>query len=63
MTADQIRALRKRLGLTQQALAYRIGSSVDSVRKWEQGVKTPGSHYASLLEALSASGAASEGTG
>lgn len=38
---DTIAAWRKRQGLTQQALAEMIGSSVTSVANWEQGRYDP----------------------
>jgi len=61
MTKDDIKALRTKLSLSQQALAYKLGVSVDAVRKWEQGSRTPGPRTTALLEALSASQTASEG--
>ena len=36
-----IKALRKRLKLSQQAFADRFGLSVGAVRDWEQGRRTP----------------------
>jgi putative transcriptional regulator len=55
MTPDQIKDLRKRLGLSTMALAIRLGVSVDTVRSWEQGVRTPRPAVLSLLRALDAS--------
>ena len=40
-TGPRIKALRKRLGLTQEALARRIGTTVTSVSRWENGGSTP----------------------
>jgi len=36
-SAVDVRALRKRLGLTQAAFAARYGFSIGRVRDWEQG--------------------------
>lgn len=36
-----VRAIRKRMGLGQEAFARRHGFSVGAVRDWEQGRKTP----------------------
>ncbi len=41
MTADEIRSLRDRLGLSQTAMAVRIGVSVDALRKYEYGIRFP----------------------
>lgn len=37
MTAKLIKALRKRLGDTQEAFAQRLGVSYVSVNRWENG--------------------------
>lgn len=52
MTADEIRALRDRLGMTQTALAYHLGVTVDTVRKYEQGQRSPSSRIAAILSEL-----------
>ena len=36
-----VKAIRKQLGLSQQAFAARFGFSVGSVRNWEQGTRQP----------------------
>lgn len=36
-----VRAIRGRLGLTQQEFAGRFGFSVNTVRHWEQGRRVP----------------------
>jgi len=43
--AATIRQLRQHLGQSQQAFAVTLGVSVDTVRKWEQGISKP-SHMA-----------------
>ena len=40
-TADDVRAIRRRLGLSQAAFPRRFGFSVASVRNWEQGHRRP----------------------
>jgi len=37
MTPKQFRTARKRLGLTQRALADRLGVHVQTVKKWSAG--------------------------
>lgn len=39
--AVNLSALRKRLGLTQQAFAYAYGLSPQNIRNWEQGIRAP----------------------
>lgn len=36
-----VRAIRVRLGMTQQEFAVRFGFSVNTVRHWEQGRRVP----------------------
>jgi putative transcriptional regulator len=36
-----VRAIRGRLGMTQQQFAVRFGFSVNTVRHWEQGRRVP----------------------
>ena len=36
-----VRAIRARLGLTQQEFAVRFGFSVNTLRHWEQGRRVP----------------------
>lgn len=52
LTPETIRELRRRLGLTQPAFAVRLGVSVQAVRHWEQGLRTPTGLYAKALRAL-----------
>ena len=37
MTPDDLRALRSKLGLTQEALADKLGLKVYTVTRWESG--------------------------
>lgn len=39
--AIDVRAIRDRLGLTQQEFAIRFGFSVNTLRHWEQGRRIP----------------------
>ena len=49
--ADDIKALRKRLGLSQQSLAERVGCAVRTITAWEAGAVLPNArHQASLHE-------------
>ncbi len=36
-----VRAIRARLGLTQQEFAMRFGFSINTLRHWEQGKRVP----------------------
>ena len=36
-----VRKIRSRLGLTQQAFAARFGFSINTLRHWEQGKRVP----------------------
>jgi putative transcriptional regulator len=45
-----VKAIRTKLGMTQQAFAARFGFSVNTLRHWEQGKRKPeGPTRASLL--------------
>ncbi|MBR0232757.1 MAG: helix-turn-helix transcriptional regulator, partial [Synergistaceae bacterium] len=41
MFSDMIARLRKEKGLNQKEFAKKLGVSVDSVRRWEQGKRSP----------------------
>lgn len=41
MTPAEVRALRVRMGLSQEAFAKRLGVSVNTVTRWERGVMRP----------------------
>jgi putative transcriptional regulator len=49
MTPDDIRALRRRLGLTQAAFAARYHLSPRVVANWESGRATPSGSSTTLL--------------
>jgi DNA-binding transcriptional regulator YiaG len=51
VTAKQIILLRRKLGLTQQALADLIGAYRETVARWEMGKNEPrGANLKALLE-------------
>lgn len=52
MTPDQIRALRKRLGLNCAGFGALIGVSGRTVEDWEQGRKKPSKPAVLLMQAL-----------
>jgi len=52
MDGDAIRALREQLNLSQERLAQRLGVSLQSVWRWEQGLARPLPLIAAELERL-----------
>lgn len=56
-TASAVRRLRKKLGLTQEAFAHRLGVTWVSVNRWENGHSVPRSLSAKALDALAKKGA------
>jgi len=48
-SGDDIVALRRFVGLTQQAFANALGISVHTLRNWEQGRRTPEGPALALL--------------
>jgi len=54
MTAQQILALRKSLGFTQQQLADRIGANRVTVARWETGKHPPQGANLKALKDLAA---------
>jgi putative transcriptional regulator len=53
MGPGEIRSVRRRLGLTQDAFATMIGVSVGTLRNWEQGRRTPDGPARALLKVAS----------
>nr|WP_294550564.1 helix-turn-helix domain-containing protein [uncultured Rhodopila sp.] len=53
-TAEQVRALRSRLGLSQAQFAHRFGFTVDTVQQYEQGRRTPSGPASTLLRVINA---------
>lgn len=52
MTGEEVRAIRKRLGLTQQELADKVGVARASVARWEIGAMGIRESAARLLRML-----------
>lgn len=52
MSPEQLKALRNKLGLTQQALADRIGVNLSTVWRWEHGEVPILKSMATLLRLL-----------
>lgn len=49
---DMIRKARKRLGLSQDQFAAAFGVSASTLRKWEQGQRTPTGAAKTLLKII-----------
>lgn len=56
MDAEQIKALRAKLGLTQAQMAARIGTTVTTISRWETGDRKPKGLYAKALDDLAKKG-------
>jgi transcriptional regulator with XRE-family HTH domain len=52
MTGAEIRSIRKRLGLTQQGFADRIGISRRTIEAWESSRRFPAGLYLKALESM-----------
>lgn len=52
MNRKKIKALRKKLGLSQARLARIVGVAVNTVSRWEQGVSDPGADAGRQLKLL-----------
>lgn len=53
-TGAWIKAMRKRLNLSQHAFARKYGLDVRALQNWEQGNRNPGRGSLTLLELISA---------
>lgn len=51
-SADRVRALRTRLGLTQEQLAHKLGVTTNAVARWERGTRSPIGLSQAALERL-----------
>jgi len=60
MQPDQLRALRRSLGLTQEALASRLGVSFATVNRWETGKSKPRQSSCRALQGLSSARSSSK---
>ena len=54
MTGGEVRALRKKLGLTQLRLAELVGVAENSVARWERGEMRVRESAARLMQRLAA---------
>lgn len=54
MTADEIRALRERLGMSQTAFGEALGSNQTTVSRWERGTNPAGRVFVRLMRQLAA---------
>ena len=52
--AEQVRALRARLGLSQAQFALRFGFTIDTVQQYEQGRRRPSGPASTLLRVIEA---------
>ena len=52
--AEDVRALRARLGLSQANFALRFGFSIDTLQQYEQGRRTPSGPASTLLRVIAA---------
>ncbi len=52
VTGNEVRRIRKQLGLTQAALAKVLGVTASTAARWEQGVFAPREPVARLLRLL-----------
>jgi putative transcriptional regulator len=53
-TAEEVRALRARLALSQKQFADRFGFTIDAIQQYEQGRRTPSGPAATLLRVIAA---------
>lgn len=51
-TSVEIKRIRKKVGLTQDAFATALGVSVSGLRKWEQGQRHPHGAALTLLQVM-----------
>jgi len=52
MDLSKIKERRKKLGISQYDLARKVGVSVESIRRWENGVTTPKDKNCEKLESV-----------
>lgn len=52
MTGTEIKALRQKLGITQQELAEKIGTAKARISTWENGHYTPSKSFVILMTQL-----------
>jgi len=52
MTPDEIKNLRQRLKLTQEALAHEVETTGPTVNRWEKGHAKPTRRFVSVMRAM-----------
>jgi len=52
MTSAELKRMRKRLGLTQAALAKQLGVKTNTVARWEQGARGIAEPMARFIQLL-----------
>lgn len=52
MSAEEVLAIRKQLGMTQPELARELGTTVNTIWRWEHAVQAVSSPYQRLLKIL-----------
>lgn len=52
MTPEDIQAIRKKLGVTQEKFAYLLGTTTTTVNRWENGKVTPSRLYIKELKEI-----------
>jgi putative transcriptional regulator len=52
MTAEDVRALRKKLHVSQPVFARRLRTEVRTIKNWEQGISKPNDQAAILLKLI-----------
>ena len=48
----EVQAVRQKTGMTQKQFAQTLGASLDTLRKWEQGTRTPSGAAARLIRLI-----------
>lgn len=56
MVPEEIKTLRRKLGLTQAALAARLGCRQGTVSDWERGIRKPQPVFVRAMRALEREG-------
>jgi len=52
MTGEEIKVLRKKMGLTQEDFASKVGARTTTISRWETGKQRPGRMARKLLDLM-----------
>lgn len=52
MKPERVKEIREAMGLTQEDFAHKLGTSVSTVNRWENGKNRPGRMATRLLEMM-----------